>query len=184
MHILLRSRQVIIVLASILLLLATTSAAALSVSKVAHQLKERALDGWPALRPSEDTVQAAVEHGLSSVAAQHAPHYVVFGVDVSGMITEATIKAVAGGMKTWLATTRGILGSYWACHRACRTQGGPKGSPDEPLTCKGACEALHGQDLMKRASNFLHACGERDRLHPAVLAVYDQAQNWCRSPSK
>ena len=141
----------------------------------------RCLDEVATRRPSQEAVGAGLEMGLEVIASKYTERCPrVFGFDVCGPLADLAIGRIASSVTEWMTTTRGILGDYYGCHRACRMAGGRKGSPGEPDSCKGACEALHGRDNLQRARNFVQACLELANLHPAVRAVYDRAANWCK----
>jgi hypothetical protein len=126
-------------------------------------------------RPSREAVGATLELGLEVIASKYTERCPrAFGFDICGPLADVAITRIASSVTEWMSTTPGILGDYYGCHRACRMAGGRKGSPDEPDSCKGACEALHGRDDTKRARNLVLACQEL-----AVRAVYDRAASWC-----
>ncbi len=166
-------------------LVATFAIAALSLPAIAYpniilEAQQRCLDEAATRRPSREAVGATVELGLEVIASKYTERCPrVFGFDICGPLADVAITRIASSVTEWMGTTRGIMGDYYACHRGCRMAGGRKGSPDEPDSCKGACEALHSRDDTKRARNFVLACLELANLHPAVRAVYNRAANWC-----
>jgi len=122
---------------------------------------------------ARDFIGEAVKQGVDRVCSM-----AVFGVPVCSAIGNVVVDKVVAK----IGQGNGMFGDYQACWRSCQKSGGPKGSPGEPLTCKGACNALTGRNgatASDRASLYIEGCLQSTQLPEAVLGVYKRNPFWC-----
>ena len=154
------------VAAVVLLLAVSTSCSVLQDAQQDLKMRVLALDKAPIVRT-----------GVNVLVQPLVGHLTVFGHDLTQPIADLATDVFTKA----LGKTRGIFGNYMACWKPCTVAGGEKGTPDQPLTCKGACNAFFGPESpMERLKGVAHACKHRDQLSQPVLQVYSQfGSDWC-----